>query len=379
MKVATRAPSTVTRVRCALYRVPLKEPVSDAKVTTGRQRPLGDVDVVVAHVATADGLEGLGFSYSKRAGGPALFAHAKQIAPLLVGEDALDTGRIWEKLLWAAASVGRQGVAVQSLAAFDVALHDRKAKLAGISLAKLLGSHRDAVRCYDTTVGFLSAKLETVIAASERSLARGMGGIKLKVGGEPREDVARVAALRKALGGDVAIMVDANQAWDRAAAKRIGRRLEEYELTWIEEPLDAYDVKGHAALRDALDTPIATGEMLSSATDLRRLLEADAVDVIQPDAVRIGGITPYRRVSDLADELGVTVAPHFATQLHVHLAAGQPREGWVEWFDWLDPLFEERVELRDGKVVVPDRPGLGLTVSPRAGEWLLSAADLPES
>src|SRR2546428_832675 len=97
--VATRAPSTVTRVRCALYRVPLKEPVSDAKVTTGRQRPLGDIDVVVAHVATADGLEGLGFSYSKRAGGPALFAHAKQIAPLLVGEDALDTGRIWEKLL----------------------------------------------------------------------------------------------------------------------------------------------------------------------------------------------------------------------------------------------------------------------------------------
>jgi len=174
-------------------------------------------------------------------------------------------------------------------------------------------------------------------------------------------------------------MVDANQAWDRAAAKRIGRRLEEYELTWIEEPLDAYDVKGHAALRNALDTPIATGEMLSSATDLRRLLEADAVDVIQPDAVRIGGITPYRRVSDLADELGVTVAPHFATQLHVHLAAGQPREGWVEWFDWLDPLFEERVELRDGKVVVPDRPGLGLTLSPRAGEWLLSAADLPES
>jgi L-alanine-DL-glutamate epimerase-like enolase superfamily enzyme len=378
VKVATRSSSTVTRVRCALYRVPLKEPVSDAKVTTGRQRPLGDVDVVVATVATEDGLEGIGFSYSKRAGGPALFAHAKQIAPLLVGEDALDTSRIWEKLLWAAASVGRQGIAVQALAAFDVALHDRKAKLAGISVAKLLGSHRDAVRCYDTTVGFLSAKLETVIAASERSLARGMGGIKLKVGGEPHEDVARVAAVRKALGSDVAIMVDANQAWDRAAAKRIGRRLEEYELTWIEEPLDAYDVKGHAALREALDTPIASGEMLSSATELRRFLEADAVDVIQPDAVRIGGITPYRRVSDLADELGVAVAPHFATQLHVHLAACQPREGWVEWFDWLDPLFDERVEVRDGKVVVPDRPGLGLTLSQRAGEWLLSAADLPE-
>ncbi|HEX9269504.1 MAG TPA: mandelate racemase/muconate lactonizing enzyme family protein [Candidatus Limnocylindria bacterium] len=378
MTVATRSPSTVTRVRCALYRVPLPEPVSDAKVTTGRQRPLGEVDVLVTTVATADGLEGLGFSYSKRAGGPALFAHARQIGPLLVGEDALDTGRLWEKLLWAAASVGRQGVAVQSLAAFDVALHDRKARLAGLSLAKLLGSHRDSVRCYDTTVGFLSMDVATVIERSERSLAGGMGGIKLKVGGEARDDIARVEALRRALGDGVAIMVDANQAWDRATAKRVGRRLGEYGLTWIEEPLDAYDVAGHAALREALDTPIATGEMLSSAIDLRRLLDGDAVDVIQPDALRIGGITPYRRVSDLADELGVTVAPHFATQLHVHLAACQPREGWVEWFDWLDPLFEERLDVRDGRVAVPDRPGLGLTLAARASGWIVSAADLPE-
>jgi len=376
--VATRSPSVVTKIHCALYRVPLAEPVSDAKVHAGRQRPLGDVDVVVVRVATADGTEGLGFSYSKRAGGPALFAHARQIGPLLVGEDALDIGRLWEKLLWAAASVGRQGVAVQSLAAFDIALHDRKARQAGMPLAKLLGSHRDAVRCYDTSVGFLSSKIETVIAASERSLGRGMGGIKLKVGGEPREDVARVSALRKALGDGVAIMVDANQQWDRATARRLGRRLEDYDLVWIEEPLDAYDVKGHAALRATLDTPIATGEMLSSATDLRRFLEADAVDVLQPDAIRIGGITPYRRVADLADELNVTVAPHFATQLHVHLAACQPREGWVEWFDWLDPLFEERLTLRDGRVVVPDRPGLGLTLSARSREWLVDSADLPE-
>jgi L-alanine-DL-glutamate epimerase-like enolase superfamily enzyme len=376
--VATRAPSSITRVHCALYRVPLKEPVSDAKVTTGRQRPLGDVDVVIATVTTADDLEGIGFSYSKRAGGPALFAHAKQLAPLLIGEDALDTGRIWHKLLWAAASIGRQGVAVQSIAAFDIALHDRKAKLAGLSVAKLIGSYRDSVRCYDTTVGFLSSETATIIAASERSLARGMGGIKLKVGGEPREDIARVRAVRRALGEDVALMVDANQAWDRAKAKRIGRRLEEFDLTWIEEPVDAHDVAGHAALRAALDTPIATGEMLSSATDLRRLLDADAVDVLQPDAVRIGGITPYRRISELADELNVTVAPHFATQLHVHLAACQPKEGWVEWFDWLDPLFEERLELRDGRVVVPTRPGLGITLAARAREWQLSAADLPE-
>jgi len=375
-KVLARSGATITKIRCALYRVPLAEPVSDAKVIQGRQRPLGDVDVLVAEISTSDGLTGLGFGYSKRAGGPALFAHAKQIAPLLAGEDPLDTGRLWEKLLWAAASIGRQGVAVQAVAALDIALHDRKAKLAGLSLAKLLGSYRTSVRCYDTGGGFLSTKIDTVIANAERALARGIGGIKLKVGGDPKDDVARVGAVRRALGDAVPLMVDANQQWDRAAARRIGRRLEEFDLVWIEEPLDAHDIAGHVALRAALDTPIASGEMLSAASDHRRFLEADAVDVLQPDAPRIGGITPYRRVADLADDHGVMVAPHFATQLHVHLAAAQPREGWVEWFDWLEPLFVERLEVKGGRVVVPDRPGLGLTLDPRAAEWLVERADL---
>src|SRR5207244_13359370 len=122
----------------------------------------------------------------------------------------------------------------------------------------------------------------------------------------------------------------------RQPSQRLVLCLSDDHLVRIKSPLDTNDGKGHAALRATLDTPIATGEMLSSATDLRRFLEADAVDVLQPDAVRIGGITPYRRVADLADERSVTVAPHFAAQLHVHLAACQPREGWVEWFDWLD-------------------------------------------
>ena len=379
-QTAVRAPSAarITHLGCALYRVPLAEAVSDAKVIQGRQRPLEEVDVLVALVATSDGLEGLGFAYSKRAGGPALFAHARQIGPLLVGEDPLDIGRLWDKLVWAAASIGRQGVAVQTVAAFDIALHDRKAKLAGLSLAKLLGSYRPSVRCYDTGGGFLSTDISRVIENAERSLARGIGGIKLKVGGEAKDDLARARALRKALGDDVPIMVDANQQWERAAARRMGRRLEELDLTWIEEPLDAYDVEGHAALRAALDTPIASGEMLSSGLDHRRFLDAGAVDVIQPDAPRIGGITPYQRVAAHADDAGVLVAPHFATQLHVHLAAAQPREGWVEWFDWLDPLFDEKLELRDGRVLVPDRPGIGLTLSSRAAEWVVDRAEISD-
>ncbi|MFN2519638.1 MAG: mandelate racemase/muconate lactonizing enzyme family protein [Candidatus Limnocylindria bacterium] len=358
--------------------MPLQEPVSDAKVHTGRQAPLAEVDVVVVEVSTTDSVTGLGFSYSKRAGGPAIFAHARQIAPLLLGEDALDIGRLWEKLVWAAASVGREGVAVQAVAAFDIALHDRLAKFAGLPLARLLGSHRDRVRCYDTAGGFLSTPAATLVANAERSRARGIAGVKVKVGGEPLSDLARVAAVRDALGEGVPLMVDANQQWDRATARRMGRRLAEYDLEWIEEPLDAYDVDGHAALRWALEAPIASGEMLTTTRDHRRLLLAQAVDVIQPDAVRVGGITPYRRIADLAHELGVLVAPHFAPELHVHLAAAQPREGWVEYFDWLRPLFNERLELRDGFVLVPDRPGLGLSLDPAAAALLVAETSLPE-
>lgn len=378
LQTVSASTALITRIRLSLYRVPLAEAVSDAKVATGRQQPLGDVDVLIARITSADGLEGLGFAYSKRAGGPALFAHAQQLAPLLLGEDPLEIGRIWDRLLWAAASIGRQGVAAQAIAAFDIALWDRKAKLAGLSLARFLGRYRSSVRCYDTGGGFLSASTAAVVRSAGAALARGIGGIKLKVGGDPQDDLARVRDVRQAIGPDIALMVDANQQWDRATARRVGRKLQEFDLTWIEEPLDAYDVAGHAALRQALDTPIASGEMLGAVGDIRRFLEADALDFIQPDAPRLGGITPFRRVMELADEYRVIVAPHFATELHVQLAAAQPTEGWVEWFDWLAPLWIERLELDTGRVVVPDRPGIGLTLSPDADRWSIASADLPE-
>ncbi len=372
-----RAGGGVAWVRLALVYVPLRAPASDAKVLTGRQRPLDRVAILLAEIATADGHTGLGFSYSKRAGGPALFAHARELAPELLGEDPSDTGRLWDKLQWAGASVGRGGLAVQAIAAFDVALWDLKARRAGLPLAKLLGAYRDGVRCYNTSGGFLSSPLDEVLDNAEAALARGVGGIKLKVGHpDAGVDLARVAAARQRLGDRAPLMVDANQQWDRPTALRMGRRLEEYGLVWIEEPLDAHDAEGHAALAGALDTPIATGEMLTSVAEHWRLLEAGAADILQPDAPRVGGITPFLRVAALAEHRGVPIAPHFAMELHLHLAAAQPREGWVEHFDWLEPLFNERLVIRDGRMLVPPRPGLGLTLSEQAGRWTAESAEV---
>jgi L-talarate/galactarate dehydratase len=370
---SSSAPAVLDRIESVTLSsvtLPLPNPISDAKVFTGRQRPMTEVAFLFAEISTEAGLEGVGFSYSKRAGGPAQFAHAREVAPDLIGEDPNDIARLWTKLVWAGASVGRSGAATQAVAAFDVALWDLKAKRAGLPLAKLLGAHRDSVRCYNTSGGFLHDSVEQVKENATRTLEDGIGGIKIKVGlPDSAEDLRRVRAVREHIGDAVPFMVDANQQWDRSTAMRIGRRLEEFDLVWIEEPLDAYDSEGHAQLARSLDTAIATGEMLTSVAEHAELIRHGAVDIIQPDAPRVGGITQFLKLAALAEHRNLGLAPHFAMEIHVHLAAAYPIEPWVEHFDWLHPLFHERLETRDGRMHLSDRAGLGVTLTDQLRAW----------
>ena len=361
---------SIDRVQISSVYLPLANPISDAKVLTGRQKPMTEVAMLFVEIASAQGHTGLGFSYSKRAGGPGQFAHAKEIAPALLGEDPNDIARLWTKLAWAGASVGRSGLATQAIGAFDIALYDMKAKRAGLSLAKLLGAHRESVACYNTSGGFLHTPLDQLLVNARASVARGIGGLKLKVG-QPdwKKDVQRVETVRKELGDEVPIMVDANQQWDRPRAQRMCRIFEDFGLVWIEEPLDAYDNEGHAALAVQFDTPIATGEMLTSPGEHAELIRHRAADYLMPDAPRVGGITPFLKIAAQAEQAGVMLAPHFAMELHVHLAAAYPTEPWLEHFDWLEPLFNERLEIRGGRIVVPTLPGLGVSLSDRARGW----------
>ena len=360
----------ISGVTLSLAYLPLAAPVSDAKVLTGRQKPLTEIAFLFAEIRTECGYEGLGYSYAKRAGGPGQYAHAREIAPELIGEDPSDIRRIWHKLAWAGASVGRSGLATQAIAAFDIALWDLKAKRAGLPLAKLLGAQRDSVACYNTSGGFLSASIEQVVENARAAVRRGIGGIKIKVGQpDTRIDLARVERVRSALGDGFPLMVDANQQWNRETAARIGRDLEQYRLTWIEEPLDAYDAEGHAALARDLVTPVATGEMLTSVAEHRELIRQRSADFLQPDAPRVGGITPFLKIAALGEDAGLRMAPHFAMEIHLHLAAACELDPWVEHFDWLQPLFNEHLEIREGRMLVPGRPGLGFTLSDRARAW----------
>ncbi len=378
----TSSPAVLDRIASVTLSsvvLPLANPISDAKVLTGRQRAMTEVVFLFAEIRTEGGHEGIGFGYSKRAGGPAQFAHAKEIAADLIGEDPSDIGRLWTKLVWAGASVGRSGASTQAIAAMDIALWDLKAKRAGLPLAKLLGAHRDSVPCYNTSGGFLHESIEQVLDNATRTIAGGIGGIKIKVGlPDSAEDLRRVRAVREHIGDRMPLMVDANQQWDRPTAMRVSRALEEFDLVWIEEPLDAYDAEGHAQLARALDTAIATGEMLTSVPEHYELIRHGSVDIIQPDAPRIGGITQFLKLAALAEHSNLQMAPHFAMEIHLHLAAAYPHGTWVEHFDWLHPLFNERLEIRDGRMHLSDRLGLGFTLTEQARAWTVDTVTVDE-
>lgn len=360
----------IKNVEISLCRVPLHQAVSDAKVLTGRQKPLSHVDMLTTEIETMNSEKGFGFSYSLRAGGNALLTHAKDIAGELIGEDPDDIGRLWEKMAWLGASVARTGVTVQTIAAFDVALWDLKAKRAGKSIGKLLGAYRNDVPCYNTSGGYLSSSTDQVLKNVDESLDRGLGGIKLKVG-QPdlKKDIERVAAVRKHVGDNVPMMVDANQQWDYTTALRAGRQLDAFNLVWLEEPLSAYDYEGHARLSERLDTPIATGEMLSSVAECSELIKQRSVTFMQADVPRVGGITPFLKIATLSDLARLKLAPHFVMEIHIHLACAYPHEAWVEHIEWLEPAFNERLEIKDGRMSMPDRPGLGFSLSQQAQKW----------
>lgn len=356
-------------VKLSLVHLPLATPVSDAKVLTGVQKPLTEIAFVFAEIRSRDGFDGIGFGYSKRAGGAGMYAHAQELAPHLLGEDPNDIQKVFSKLTWAGASMGRAGLTTQAMAPFDIALWDMKAKRAKLPLAKLLGAQRDSVQCYNTSGGYLHTALPQVLENVATSRASGIGGIKIKVGQPDLSiDVHRVTEVRKLLGDGFPLMVDANQQWDRQKATRACRLFEPLDLTWIEEPLDAHDFEGHGQLANRFDTAIATGEMLTSFDEHAQLVMAGP-DFIQPDAPRVGGITPFLKIMALGEYKRCKLAPHFAMEIHLHLAAAYGIEPWLEHFEWLGPLFNEQLQLKEGRMWVPDRPGLGFSLSEQALRW----------
>ncbi|WP_017607887.1 mandelate racemase/muconate lactonizing enzyme family protein [Nocardiopsis xinjiangensis] len=313
----------VTRVRAFLRRLRLHR-AWDGGVDRN--------DVVVVRVETDTGPTGTGFSWTPVVGGRAVEALVNaDLAPLLEGRRAHPC--LWEELHWSLREAGTSGLTLMALAGVDIALWDLAGKAANLPLAELIGRRRDRVAAYGSGVN-LDRCLPDLLAQVRSWTEAGHHAVKIKVGSaETGRDLDRVAAVRDLVGPERLLMVDANQRWDVPGALRALGGLTEHDPLFVEEPLPAGDLAAHVRLRARTDVPFALGENLRTVEEFERYLDEGACDVVQPNVVRVGGITPFLRIAELAARRSVPVAPHLLPELSGQLALCLPRVAMVEDID----------------------------------------------
>ncbi len=349
--------STVASISTRIVEVDLVKPVGTAI------HAMSSVGCVLVQVRTSDGVVGQGYVFALN--GDRVKSLDEQVVGLaeqVRGRSIFETEGIWHDLWGRINAMGHKGVTISAMSAIDVALWDAVGRTVGQPLHRLWGSCRDEVATYATSGLWLSQSIDELVAQAAAFVEQGFVSMKIRLGSaKPATDVARVAAVRDAIGPDIELLSDVNQGLTPKAAIKLGRMLEPYDLGWIEEPVPAYDLDGHAQVRSALDTPIASGETEYTRHGMQSMLRAGACDVLMPDLQRIGGYSEFRKADAIASAWNIPTSSHFFTEHSLCLAGSLANLISVEHCDWFAPLFNEDMELRDGCLVVPDRPGTGFT------------------
>lgn len=289
------------------------------------------------------------------------------LVPRIIGRSCHDIDAIHADLRHRTHRLGK-GIASLAIAAIDIALWDLRARLAGVSLARALGQMRDRVPAYGSGRASPTLPPEDLVRFSAEYAAAGFRAVKIRVGREPARDVERIKAVRDAVGDDVRIMCDANERLDLPTALWLGRRLADLGIYWLEEPLPSQDIAGYRRLRESLPIPLALGEHVYSQGEFMPYMTGGAIDIVQPDACMIGGLTEALRVARASNAMGLAVAPHFMTEIHVHLAAACAQPAYVEFYPFMDDLLVHGLQVEDGQVVVPTAPGHGVAFTEEAWE-----------
>ena len=316
----------------------------------------------IVRITDTDGETGTGYSYTIGTGGPAIISLLKEtLVPKLIGREAEEIGGIWRDLLFTTHATAVGALTSLALAAIDTALWDLRCRRAGLPLWRLAGGVQTSVPLYTTEGGWLHLATEDLVADALAMKAAGFIGAKLKIG-KPSiaEDRARLAAVREAVGDDIRLMVDANQSFDLAEALRRADMLAEFAIHWFEEPLPADDVGAHARLARQSRVPIAVGESMYSLSQFKDYLEQGACAVVQADVARVGGITPWLKIAGMAEAFNVSICPHFLMELHVSLVCAVPNAPTLEYIPQLDEVTKGGLDIRNGRAVPPETPGIGI-------------------
>jgi L-alanine-DL-glutamate epimerase-like enolase superfamily enzyme len=326
-------------------------------------------DYTLVKVVSEDGVEGIGFCYAgSHAGSLSTAAVRYLLAPLLQNQDPYCVESLWQEMYQEALLHGRAGSVMRAMSALDIAIWDRNARAANLPLYKYLGAfHSESVPAYASGGYYLENQTPEMLGEEMASyVGVGFEAVKMKVGRlDPPDEEKRVAAARESVGPDVSLMLDANNAWaDLPTALQFMKRLEKYDPYWIEEPFSPDDIENHARLAKRTPVLVTTGEIEAGRWRHKEILDKHAAAVLQTDAAVCGGITEFRRIAATASSYGVTIAPHWFHDLHVHLVAAIPNGLFVEYFPDdkvlnFRRLINRQMEVHGGKLILPSLPGLG--------------------
>ncbi len=352
----------ITKLQTQLVNLPLDKPIKTAI------HNMQSVGCVLVSIHSDEGLVGEGYCFALNAVRLKAFDEiVKSFAPMIEGQDADFIEGIWQNIYQSLNAMGRSGMTIGALAAVDTALWDLQGKASNKPLHRLFGACRDRVKTYASSGLWLSQDIDELCEEAQGFIDEGFQSMKIRLGKPTwQEDIYRVAAVRNAIGDRIELLSDANQSLSTKHAIRLGRELEAYDVSWFEEPVDSQNLTGHAEIRNKLDINIASGETEYTCFGMKAMLDAQACDILMPDLQRMGGLTEMRKAASLAASYQIPISTHIFTEQSLCIAGSSMNCISVEHMSWFKNLFNENMELIDGELLIPERPGTGFTFNQEA-------------
>lgn len=354
----------VARMETIALQVPMEYPFADTFGGPMRKK----TNLVITKLTSNDGAEGFGVCFARNeAQLYALKATIDSLNDLVIGQNIFKIAEAWQKLYSATTHAGHTGHGIYAVAALDTALWVLQAQVLNLPLARLLGGFRSKVPAYASHLLWRSWTLDELQSDAASLVKQGFKAMKMRMGDKPfKVELERLKAVRQVVGDDIDIMIDINWRWTTTQAITMGRKLEEYNVYWLEDPLASDDPRQLAQVTAALDMPVTIGETYCTKYGFRTLIEEKAGDIFMIDLQRVGGVSEWIKVAAMAQAWNIPVASHLFPDFSVHLVGAVPNGLFMEYMPWWDIIYKEPYKVVDGYIKVPESPGLGLELDEEA-------------